>query len=70
MDVDERRLCQPATGWKSVVWSTEKSAVVDVDRIFHDPLYNKKCSQISLEKMTFSIIQLVIIRADTKSTPC
>ena len=54
MDVDERRLCRPATGWKSAVWSTEKSAVFDVDRIFHDPAYNKKCSQISLEVMEIS----------------
>ena len=59
MDVDERWQHKPSTNWKSAVWlmlasmSTEKSAVVDVDGIFHDPLYGKKCSQINLVIIKF-----------------
>ena len=47
-------------------WSTEKSATVDVDDIFHDLLYGKKCSQIIIFfhffpicLATFFTIQLV-----------
>ena len=49
MDVDQVENCSlvDINQWKSAVWSmsTEKSAVVNVDGIFHDPLYNKKYRQ-------------------------
>ena len=32
---------------------TEKSAVVDIDDIFHDILYGKKCSQMNFKKYIF-----------------
>ena len=49
VDVDQRKV-----QWST---STEKSGVVDVGCIFHDLLFNKKCSQEYLDIRKISLLQ-------------